>query len=248
MSMIDVEAKRSENVFILTPKGSISAEDIKTVASTIDVYINEHDAIPRLVFRLSQLPHWKDFEAMTAHFQLVKDHHKIIPKVAIVSDSSLLALVRVLVDQFTGARIRRFPEEAFDDAVNWAAMEGDHPGSFVVLDDMPPDVIGLDARGLIGSTDYRLTLEPLVEEKLKQHEKLKMLLVAGPYFDGFSAGALWDDAKFGLTHLTTFSKLALVTDEDWLHHSIKLFGALMPTEVMVYPMKKLDEAKTWITT
>jgi hypothetical protein len=244
--MIDIETKRSENVFILTPKGSISADDIKTVASTIDAYINEHDAIPRLVFRLSEFPHWKDFGAIAAHFELVKDHHKIIPKVAIVSDNNLLAIVRVLVDQFTGAQIRRFPEEAFADAVNWAAMESDHPGSFVVLDSLPSDVIGIDARGLISATDYRENLEPLVEEKLKQHDKLKMLLVAGPYFDGYSASALWDDAKFGLSHITTFSKLAVVTDEDWLHHSVKLFAAFMPTEVMVFPTKKLEEAKTWI--
>jgi hypothetical protein len=244
--MIDIETKRPENVFVVTPKGSISAEDFKTLGSTIDNYINEHDAVPRLVFRLSELPHWKDFEAMAAHFQLVKDHQKIIPKVAIVSDSSLLALMRVLVDQFTGARIRRFPEEAFDDAVNWAAMEGDHPGSFVLLDGLPADVIGIDARGLISATDYRETLEPLVSEKLKHHDKLKMLLVAGPYFDGYSASALWDDAKFGLSHLTTFSKLAVVTDEDWLHHSVKLFGAFMPTQVMVFPTNKLEEAKSWI--
>lgn len=244
--MINIETKRSENVFILTPKGSISAEDIGAVASTIDAYINEHDAVPSLVFRLSELPHWKDLEAMGAHFRLVKDHHKVIPKVAVVSDNTLLALARVLVDQFTGARIRRFPEEAFDDAVNWAAMEGDHPGSFIVIGGLPSDVIGLDARGLISASDYRKTLEPLVEEKLKQHDKLKMLLVAGPYFDGYSASALLDDAKFGLSHITTFSKLAVVTDENWLHHSVKLFGAFMPTEVMVFPTNKLDEAKTWI--
>ena len=68
--MIDIETKRAENVFILTPKGSITAEDIRTVASTIDEYINRHDAIPSLVFRVSELPHWKDFEAMGAHFRL----------------------------------------------------------------------------------------------------------------------------------------------------------------------------------
>lgn len=244
--MIDIETRRAENVFIMTPRGSITAEDIKTVSSTIDDYINEHDAIPSLVFRVSELPRWEDFEAMAAHFRLVRDHHKVVPKVAIVSDSSFLALVRVFVDQFTGARVRRFPADAFDDAVNWAAMQEDHPGSFIILEDLPSDVIGIDARGLIGATDYRETLEPLVETKLKQHDKLKLLFVAGPYFDSYSAGAMWDDARFGLAHITTFSKLALVTDHDWLRHSAKLFGALMPTEIMVFSMSELDDARTWI--
>lgn len=227
--MIDIEIKRAENVFLLKPRGSISADDFKSVASTIDGYINEHDAVPRLVFQVGELPHWKDLEAMTAHLHLVRDHHKIIPKVAIVSDSALLALLRPVVDVFTGAKVRRFPADALDDAINWAAMEEDHPGSFIVMEDLPADVVGIDARGLISSGDYRDTLEPLVADKLKQHDKLKMLIVAGPYFDGYSAGALWDDTRFGFSHLTTFSKLALVTDHEWLRQAAKLFGSLMPT-------------------
>ena len=115
--MIDIDIRRAENVFVLRPQGAISADDFKSVASTIDGYINEHDAVPRLVFRLDELPHWKDLEAMIAHFHLVKDHHKVIPKVAIVSDSSALALLRPVVDLFTGAKIRRFPAAALDDAL-----------------------------------------------------------------------------------------------------------------------------------
>ena len=246
--MIDIDIRRAENVFVLRPQGAISADDFKSVASTIDGYINEHDAVPRLVFRLDELPQWKDLEAMIAHFHLVKDHHKVIPKVAIVSDSSALALLRPVVDLFTGAKIRRFPVAALDDALNWAAMEEDHPGSFIVMEDLPSDVVGIDARGLISSEDYRDTLEPLVADKLKRHDKLKMLLVAGPYFDGYSAGALWDDARFGFSHLTTFSKLALVTDHEWLRQAAKLFGTLMPTEVMVFSAGELAEARKWIET
>jgi hypothetical protein len=55
--MIDIDIRRAENVFVLRPQGAISADDFKSVASTIDGYINEHDAVPRLVFRLDELPH-----------------------------------------------------------------------------------------------------------------------------------------------------------------------------------------------
>lgn len=246
--MIDIEIKRAENVFVLKPEGSISAGDFRSVATTIDEYINDHDAVPRLVFQLGQLPLWQDLDAMAAHFHLVRDHHKVIPRVAVVTDNALLALLRPVIDVFTGAKVRRFPSDALDDAINWAAMEKDHPGSFIVMEELPSDVIGIDTRGLISATDYRDTLEPLVADKLKQHDKLKMLLVAGPYFDGFSAGALWDDTRFGFAHFTTFSKLALVTDHDWLRHAASLFGALMPTEVRVFPMEKLEDARQWIKT
>jgi len=244
--MINIEIKRPENVFVISPEGALSPEDFKKLAGAIDGYINEHDVVPRLVFQIDGLPHWKNFESMIAHFRMVRDHHKIVPKVAIVSDSRLLALARVFVDHFTGAKIRRFPPEALEDAINWAAMQEDHPGGFTIIEDLPSDVIGVDARGLISSTDYRETLEPLVAEKLKRHDRLKMLFVAGAYFDGFSAGALWDDARFGFGHFTTFSKIALVTDEEWLQHAAKLFGMLMTSDVMVFPMNQMDDAKEWV--
>ena len=41
---------------------------------------------------------------------------------------------------------------------------------------------------------------------------------------------------------------ALVTDIDWIRKSAKLFGSLMPTEVMVFDVDDLDDAKKWILT
>ena len=81
---------------------------------------------------------------------------------------------------------------------------------------------------------------------LNAHAYLYTETAASSDASHYSAGALWDDPQFGLTHITTFSKLALVTDHDWLRHSVKLFGALMPTEIMVFSMKELDDAKAWI--
>ncbi len=163
-----------------------------------------------------------------------------------MSDSSLIWLVRPLVNQFVAAKVRRFPENALDEAIRWAETEEDHPGAFIEIDGLPDDVISLDARGLITATDYRKHLVPLIDAKLKTHQKLKLLMVAGPKFDGYSAGAMWDDARLGLHHFTTFSKVALVSDLEWLRHGAKLFGSLMPSELMVFNLDELDDAKAWI--
>lgn len=244
--MIATDIKERENIIVATPDGGITADDITAFAEKIDTYINSHDMVPNLVFHVHKLPHWKDFHALSEHLKLVKDHHRIVKKVAVVTDSRLISLARVLVDRFTGAKVRRFPELALDDAINWAQMEEDHTGEFMVVEGLPDDVVALDARGMITSVDYEKSLIPLVEEKLKRHDKLKVLLVAGTYFDGFSEGAMWDDARFGMSHLTTFSKMALVTDVDWLRRSAKLFGMLLPTELMVFDLADLEDAKEWI--
>ena len=246
--MIEFDIDARDDIVIARPSGSLSADDIAAFSDKLNAFINEHDRVPNLVLHARQLPHWKDFDALKHHLKLVRDHHRLIKKVAVVSDSTLIGLLRPVADLFTGAKIRRFPEAAFDDAVNWARMEDDHPGEFVPIDGLPDDVVAIDARGFITAQDYENALLPHVRAKLETHDKLKFLFVAGRYFDGFSGGALWDDAKFGLMHVRSISKLALVTDAEWMRHGAKLFAPLMPAEVMVFDLDELEDAKEWIRT
>lgn len=244
--MLSIDIRVRDNIALISPDGAISTQDIERLAEQVDGYINESDKVPNLVIQTKGIPHWSDLEAMGKHLKFVRNHHNIVRKVALVSDSKLLWLAKSIVGNFTGAKVRQFPEEALDDAVAWAMVEEDHPGSVEVIGGLPDDVVGLDFRGLITAQDYSGSIQPVVEEKLERHDKLKMICVLGDYFDGYSAGAVWDDMSFGLSHFTTFAKLALVTDEEWVRQGAKVFGMLMPTDVMVFQNSQLDQAKAWI--
>jgi len=106
----------------------------------------------------------------------------------------------------------------------------------------------VEAKGKITAKDYDETLVPLLEKKLKEHKKLKMLFYAGPDFEGYSAGAMWDDAKFGITHLTDFAKIAIITDVEWVRQGTKLFVPLFPAKVRLFSNKELKDGKAWIST
>lgn len=244
--MIEIEINERDNIVIARPKDSLTADDLTAFAEKLNGYINKHDQVPNLVFHAPSIPHWEGIDALKRHFKLVRDHHRLIKKVAVVSDSKLIWLLKPIADHFTAAKIRRFSEDAFDDAVNWAKMEDDHPGEFSIIEGLPDDVVAIDARGLITAQDYDKILLPLVDSKLEKHDKLKFLMLAGKYFDGYSGGAMWDDAKFGLMHMRSISKIALVTDVGWLRKGTKLFGPLIPAEVMVFDLNELDDAKEWI--
>lgn len=242
-----IESKQDDNIIVVTPEAEITADDIATLNSRVDVYISTYGKIPNIVIHAPEVPHWKNFHALASHIRFVEDHQKLIKKVAIVSDSELLWLARGLVDHFVGAKVRRFPLTGLEDAIAWAKADDDHPGKLEVMDFLPEDVIGVRAEGIVTAQDYRKTLIPLVEARAAKFDKLKMVYVIGEEFDGFSAGAMWHDTRFGLTHLTTFSKLAVVTDIEWIRHSVKMFGHLMPTEVMVFDLADLEDATAWIT-
>jgi len=244
--MLQIDIRPHDNIAIVTPDGELTGEEISKFSKKVNDYINETDQVPNLVLHTKSVPYWANFDALKKHLGFVRDHHRLVRKVAIVSDSKLLWLARSIVDHFVVAKVRRFNEDSIDDAIAWAQIEEDHPGAIVEIEGLPNDVVGLDIKGLITSQDYTHTLMPLIAEREKMHEKLKMICILGEYFDGYSPSAMWDDLRFGFSHMTTFSKLALVTDQEWIRNSAKFFGMLMPTEVMVFDRDEFEDAKNWI--
>ncbi|TMV58060.1 STAS/SEC14 domain-containing protein, partial [Thioclava sp. BHET1] len=102
------------------------------------------------------------------------------------------------------------------------------------------------AVGIITAEDYRDTLIPLVAAKQKTHDKLKCLIVLDEDYATYSGDAVWSDTKFGLTHATTFTRVALVTDILWMKRTARLFMALMPFAFEAFPLSDLEKAKDWI--
>lgn len=91
-------------------------------------------------------------------------------------------------------------------------------------------------------------LVPLIEEKLKKHDKLKLFFKLGAAFEAYSMGAAWDDLRLGLKHPLSFSKCALVTDIEWLRRGSKVMGPLMPMQLMVFHLSEEENATAWIKT
>ena len=46
-----------------------------------------------------------------------------------------------------------------------------------------------------------------IENRLKMHQKVRMLYQLGREFSGFTAAAMWDDAKLGIRDLSALEKI-----------------------------------------
>jgi hypothetical protein len=66
---------------------------------------------------------------------------------------------------------------------------------------LPPGVLGFEINGALHADDYRQVLLPAVEAAIQQGEKIRIVLVF-ERFDGLSGGALGQDLKLGVEHLT----------------------------------------------
>lgn len=246
--MEPIAITKGKNVLLVQINQSLSKEMILSLREEIDGFINEHDHVPNLVISCKTAPHWSSLGAFADHLDLVHDHHKLIKKIALVSDSAVFSVLPNLVDHFVGAKLRHFGEVDFDKAVGWAKEPEDAVGAFHLLDGFPNDVIAMEALGEITGRDYDDVLVPLIEEKLKRHEKLKLFFKLGAEFESYSMGAAWDDLRLGLKHPLSFAKCALVTDIDWLRRGSKVLGPLMPMELMVFHISEEMTATAWIKT
>jgi SpoIIAA-like len=112
---------------------------------------------------------------------------------------------------------------------------------------LPDNVLGIKASGEVTAEDYKKVLVPAVETTLKAEGKLRLLYVFDADVSGMSAGAAWQDGKVGLGHYNRWEKVAVVTNRDWLRHSLDIFGHLMPGELKAFTTDEEAEARTWVS-
>ncbi|WP_138936675.1 STAS/SEC14 domain-containing protein [Roseovarius arcticus] len=199
---------KDKNVLRVQINQSLSKDMVSTLRGEIDGFINEHDHIPNLVISCMTAPRWDSLRAFADYVDMVHDHHKLIKKVALVGDNAMFSVLPKLVDHFVGAKLRHFKKEDLTGAVEWANEPGDAAGAaFHLLDGFPSDVIAMEAVGEISSRDYDVVVVPLIEQKLKEHDKLKLFFKLGTAFESYSMGAAWDDLRLGLKHPLSFSKM-----------------------------------------
>jgi hypothetical protein len=112
---------------------------------------------------------------------------------------------------------------------------------------LPDSVIGIKASGEVTGDDYRNVLIPSVDAGLKGGHKLRLLYVLGGDVTGISAGAAWQDTKVGLGHYTQWERVAVVSDKEWLRHSVDIFGYLIPGEIKAFTLAEEAAARTWVS-
>ncbi len=112
---------------------------------------------------------------------------------------------------------------------------------------LPDNVVGFVAKGEVTREDYENTIDPAVERALEQHDKIRLLYVLGAGFTGCSPGAMWADGKIGMKHFTRWERMAVVTDKDWIRHTIESVGWLMPAKLRTFHVSEEADASEWVT-
>jgi hypothetical protein len=116
-----------------------------------------------------------------------------------------------------------------------------------VLPDMPPGVTGIRVSGRVSGDDIR-EFKPAMDEALKADE-LRIVEVIAPDYQGFGPGGLVEDLKAGFgalfQHHSAFKRIAVVSDKDWVAHTLHAVAWMIPGELEIFGLDELDRAKQW---
>jgi N-acetylglucosamine kinase-like BadF-type ATPase len=117
--MIDHTLDIANSILYVRPKAALAKEDFAELAKTVDPHIEKSGKLSGLILEAAKFPGWEDLGAMAAHFRFVRDHHKQIRKIAVVTDSSMGNVAEKLASHFVAAEIKHFAAADLDKAKQW---------------------------------------------------------------------------------------------------------------------------------
>ena len=117
--MLDHEFRRDEGLLVIRPRGPLQAYDFTALATVVDPYIEAHGMLRGIMLEASSFPGWDSFAALVSHLRFVRDHHRLVLKIAAVSDSPVVSIAPQLASHFVKAEIRHFPLKDRDAPLAW---------------------------------------------------------------------------------------------------------------------------------
>ena len=115
-----------------------------------------------------------------------------------------------------------------------------------LADDFPDNVLAFVCKGHVTKADYDAVLVPVIMNALKKHDMIRLYYETAADFDGIEPGAIWEDFKVGMEHLTRWERVAVVTDVDWIKQTMRLFSFLMPGTMKFFSTSAAAQARAWI--
>ncbi|OMC52985.1 hypothetical protein A5745_23085 [Mycobacterium sp. IS-2888] len=116
-----------------------------------------------------------------------------------------------------------------------------------LLPDVPEGVIGIRVSGRLSGDELR-EIRPTIEELVKTGE-IRIVEVIEPDYEGFGPGGLVEDIKLGmgtvLPHHSAFKRIAVVSDKEWVAHTLHALAWLVPGELALFGLDELERAKQW---
>ncbi len=112
--------------------------------------------------------------------------------------------------------------------------------------DLPAGTIGFEAIGEVEDDDWEETVEPVLRHEIADGQKIRLLYLLGAEARDVESDAVTADTGFRARHATSFERVAVVSDEDWMRPAVRALSALLPGKAKAFRVHDLAAAKAWL--
>jgi tRNA U38,U39,U40 pseudouridine synthase TruA len=117
--MLNFSIMQAEGILLLRPSAPLNKADFGSLSADVDAYLSEHARLRGVMIHAKGFPGWENFGGFTAHMHFVREHHKQVERIAVVTDSPLAGMAELLGKHFTSAEVRHFPFADDAKALEW---------------------------------------------------------------------------------------------------------------------------------
>ncbi|SRR5581483_850225 len=114
------------------------------------------------------------------------------------------------------------------------------------ITDVPLGTIGFEAVGEVDDDDWEDAVEPVLRQEIAGGQKVRLLYLLGPDARNVDRDAMAADTGFRARYATSFDRVAVVTDEDWMRPALRALSFLLPGKAQGFRVKDLAAAKAWL--
>lgn len=117
--MLTYQILENDNLVVIEPKGPLSEDDFRELTRDVDLHLVRTGTLRGILIHAAGFPGWDSFGTMISHLRFVRDHHRLVKKVALASDSAMATIMPKLVDHFVAAEVKGFGFDERDEATAW---------------------------------------------------------------------------------------------------------------------------------
>jgi stage II sporulation SpoAA-like protein len=117
--MIEHTLDKAHSILMCDRSPSLSKLTLSNSRQRLIPHIEERGALAGLIIEVAAFPGWDSFGAKASHFRFVRDHHKHIKKIGVVTDSPVGTVAENLASHFVAAEIKHFRAGELEAAKQW---------------------------------------------------------------------------------------------------------------------------------
>jgi hypothetical protein len=114
------------------------------------------------------------------------------------------------------------------------------------IKDMPAGTVGFEATGEVDDDDWEDVVEPVLRHEMADGHQLRLLYVLGADVHEVESDAMTSELGFQARHASSFERVAVVSDEDWIRPALRTLSFMLPGKAKGFRVRDLPEAKTWL--